>query len=197
MTAKNIRSESIENDVYITPLWCVRQGIREVLKGMHYERILDPGAGTGRFTQELRKAYPDSRIVAIDNHPDMGPWPDATVSIRDRDFLTFRPKQRFDLVMGNPPFTYAEEFARHALSISTNVVFLLRQGFLSSKERVPFWKEFPPFAVKIIVHRPKFIEGKGGDSSDYCWVSWGPMRDHLSYAMLDWASPLSKEERRE
>lgn len=158
-------------DTYFTPDWAVRQCIEDVVPFVCpvARTILEPGAGQGAFVKRLRERYPESNITAVDVDPY--DWPEADVSIH-RDFLTTRFDQRFDLTIGNPPFSIALEFINHALSCSKAVVFLLRQGFLSSQKRSAFFRMHRPSDVYIMANRPQFTD-EGSDKADYCFVCWG------------------------
>jgi len=118
--------------------------------------------------RNLEQAY--KAMVTIDRtlFPDGCPWPGEGC--------------KWDWIVGNPPYKDAESHCRRALELSHNVAFLLRLGFLSSKKRIPFFKEHPPSAVFVIQGRPNFREGRinektgkpyGTDNSDYAFIVWG------------------------
>lgn len=158
-------------DTYYTPDWVVQQCIAEVIPFVCpvANRILEPGAGQGAFVKRLRERYPNGHITAVDIDPYE--WPEADVQLH-QDLLETRFNDRFDLVVGNPPFSRALEFIQHALGCSKSVVFLLRQGFLSSQKRSPFFRLHRPSDVYILSNRPQFT-GEGSDKADYCFVCWG------------------------
>ena len=75
--------------------------------------------------------------------------------------------------VGNPPYRLAEEFVRKSIEISDGLVaMLLRVGFLESAKRHPFWSEFPPIALRILVERPSFTPDGATDASAYAWFIW-------------------------
>lgn len=79
----------------------------------------------------------------------------------------------YDLSIGNPPFSIAESVIRHCLEMSRATAMLLRLGFLSSAERVDFWRGCgaDPI-VRVLPDRPSF-DGLGTDSATYAWFIWG------------------------
>lgn len=183
MTSRNRLKPSAALEPYYTPDWVVQQAIGKIVPLICPvpARILEPGAGTGAFVKQLRQRYLGSHITAVDvtEHD----WPDATVKIYD-DFLTV-DLGSYDLAIGNPPFSLAMPFIQRCLSCSSSVIMLLRQGFLSSAARNPFWRMHTPSDVFILAHRPSFTADGHGDSADYCFVCWGrPGRDGV--ARLHW-----------
>lgn len=100
------------------------------------------------------------------------------------DFLISpTPHDRIDLVIGNPPYGIALEFARRAIEITTpiggEVALLLRMGFLEAERDSPrdlFLEEHRPDVYQL-AKRPRFRgPGDGGDSATYGWLVWGPGR---------------------
>jgi len=200
MTLKNNKKASIEGDKYYTPLWCVQQCIDYVLPLMSdepFKTILEPGAGLGAFLKPLRAAYPNALIHANDIDQTVGPWSDVSESFF-LDYLNVGMPpldggKRYDLVVGNPPFTFAMEFISKSLELSEAVVFILRQGFMSSAERSRFFREHKPSVVRIISARPSFTPDGETDSADYCWIGW--KRGFTGKTDLDWLPELPKEVR--
>jgi len=158
-------------DPYYTPDWVVQQCIADVIPFVcpAARRILEPGAGQGAFVRRLRERYPTGHITAIDIDPYE--WPEADQPLH-QDLFETRFDERFDLTVGNPPFSRAIDFIQYALGCSRAVCFLLRQGFLSSNKRNPFFRLHRPSDVYILPNRPTFV-GEHSDKADYCFVCWG------------------------
>ena len=180
MTTKNIKKKSLPGDTYYTPAWAVRQFIDEALpiawpewQSVAPGSILEPGAGRGVFVDEFRAKFPDSCIVAVDIDPKPMPWKNATSSYT-MDFIRQFDvgETKFDLVIGNPPYTFAMEFVKKSLRVGNNVAFLLRQGFMASAERGAFFRDQQPAYVFLLPNRPSFTDDGQTDSADYCWVVW-------------------------
>lgn len=78
-----------------------------------------------------------------------------------------------NLIITNPPYKQALDFIRHSLDILVDggiAGFLLKLDFLGTKERRKFFKHTPPILVKAFGKRPSFIESKGTDYHNYCYI---------------------------
>jgi len=203
-------SKSVKDDRYYTPAWVVRQCLQygtfvaiESIRDRP-QRILDPGAGRGVFTDAVRAKYPKAEITALDLDPTVGPWPTADHSLVSTNFLEWNTNkaQSFDLVVGNPPYKLAQKFLEHSLRMSRYVVFLLRVGFLASARRYHFLQAHPPVAVYLLPNRPRFIYPDGAprssDQTEYAIMCW---RERLPgpqpVPRLFWLPVLDRDERKE
>jgi hypothetical protein len=166
-------------DFYPTPL-AVAKAALKLIPSLPYF-ICDPGAGTGIWGKAAKQLWADSEIAGYDVR-DL-PCPD------DYDYDWWFPKTDFlqlagvdehDLVIGNPPYKFAEEFVRKSLQLvrpTGYVCFLLRLAFLEGQDRGSYlWKQYPPQSVHVLSARPSFItEGdKAGktDSTAYAIYIW-------------------------
>jgi hypothetical protein len=166
----------------------------------HYgqpQRILEPSCGSGAFLRAARYLWRHAEIVGVDSQPGCvidapkhaegarqihHDFAAAAADVPARfvlaDFLTLAPKQiaRADLVLGNPPYTLAEEFVRYALTHlhpGASVAFLLRLSFLGSQERLlGLHREFPIRWLLPIAGRPSFTPDGRTDSSEYAVFVW-------------------------
>lgn len=97
-----------------------------------------------------------------------------------RDFFASDvPDGRFNIVT-NPPYSFAEEFARRALELAevgATVAMLLRLLFLEGKTRARLFEEYPPIRVGVFSFR--LTCAKNGDFSlsdrgaqAYAWFVW-------------------------
>jgi len=161
--------------------------------------IHDPGAGTGVWGSAARLMYPKSIIVGID--PYFNKPKDKSYShwIKDdyEKFVSFpghfgRPDSLPSLVMGNPPFSLAEEFIRCGLSMLADggyLLFLLRLAFLETKKRGDgLWKEFKPQSVHVLKQRPSFYANGSTDDTAYAIYIWKKNQhpDCPKLYWLDW-----------
>ena len=174
-------------DRYYTP----PQLARAVVVALHAMEpisgvVLEPSAGGGAFARALLDLTPAEVVVS-----DLDPRAPALMSTAwdrrraagdrvpcasycRRDFLTIdflRPSW----VIGNPPYSVAEEHIRHALTIAPRVAFLLRASFGSSQGRVPLWRDHPPRHMWQLAQRPSYTGG-ATDPADYAVYFWD--RDH-------------------
>jgi hypothetical protein len=89
------------------------------------------------------------------------------------DFLKTDPDvyDRYEVAIGNPPFSLAQEFVLHSLKMADQVVFLLRLSFLESQKREGFFSKVGVPDVFVLPERPSFT-GEGTDSCAYAWMRW-------------------------
>lgn len=88
-------------------------------------------------------------------------------------------EEKFDLIIGNPPYSLALEFTEKCLSLLSDegkLVFLLRTAFLESKKRYGFWQREPLSELYVLSKRPSFT-GKGTDATSYSWFVWDKSKD--------------------
>lgn len=182
------------NDFYRTPDYT----IRELL--LNYELqdgwILEPCAGDGAICKALREDpdYSDRTIIGteirIEEQDSLFKYCDG-VTIGDflkldRDdfeyFMSSPPKT----IITNPPFSIAQEIIEHCFEIAdedTEIIMLLRLGFLESQARVSFWKEHPNVSLITLAERPSFT-GKGTDSTAYGWYIWNQREQFIKPCVM-------------
>jgi len=161
-------------DYYITPITEISRFLEEFKKiygyQLHFGKILDPCAGgddkNPMSYPEALKQY-NSKITTIDIRPD------SRAEIK-ADYLQIDCKDKYDLIITNPPFSLSIEIIKKALDdVKTGgiVVMLEKLNFFGSKDRKPFWDEYLP-EYSFIHHRRMSFTGKGTDSIEYCHMIW-------------------------
>lgn len=166
------------DDHYETPAWCVRALLPYLQRG----KVLDPCAGNGAIGRVLAEVWPeqerygieiddarslearDAQILRADGTPlrafdrvFRGDYLD--LKIHDDWIMpdTRRTGPAPSLIITNPPFKLALEFAKKALEEAETVAFLLRLNWLASAERRPFHREHPSDIV-VLPRRPSFAQ---------------------------------------
>lgn len=139
--------------------------------------ILEPSAGSGAFVRACRANWPLARVSQVEPGPHhFDPEVDGYRATLE-EFAARLPDARFDLIIGNPPFSLAKEHIRLCLSMlapSGRLVFLLRLAFLETKKRAKFWRECPPAKVTVLRERPSFCWSwscKVGKKTVHKWTS--------------------------
>lgn len=160
-------------DYYPTPAGYCYSALQELTPLVTPKSILDPGAGTGSWGSMCRKVWPQSCVTGVDLRPVQRPaaynfWYTA-------DYMRMSIKQPcFDLIVGNPPFKYAEEFIRCSLPMIESggyLMFLLRVAFLEGQSRAAgLWKDYPPYKVIISSRRINFTGNSNPNS--YALFVW-------------------------
>lgn len=186
VSSTNRGSKRSKFDLYETPGWTVKalfdSGI-DLPSGTWVE----PGCGTGNIViaysdwEYQKRNGGEFRTPNVNWYPIELSTPTARkfarrtgISPHVADFLKLSPPYNpFEVALGNPPFSLAQEFVLKALEFAKNVVFLLRMAFLESDKRKPLFDVIGvPYTYFLAYPRPKFLKGMGGDSTAYAWMHW-------------------------
>ena len=166
------------DDYYATPRWCVESMLCSEAAPVGVGIIIEPSCGDGAMLDVLREWAKEPRIVGFDisrervtearrrgHSVEVADWLAAT-DIGDEPAW----------IVGNPPYSLAQEFVEHSLSIApdgSRVTFLFRLAFLSSQARAHLYAGSAGFRhLGVLGRRPSFTPGGGTDSSDYGWFTW-------------------------
>lgn len=180
-----------DKDLYETPQDCalaICTRLEAVLKLGDDPRIIEPSAGSGSFVRAIRAVWPKSMLLAVDLHPEnarplhkAGATSYASGRWQTQDVGGFGA----DLIVGNPPFSEAEEHIAHALNVVSPagfVAMLLPASFLSSQGRCRrLWTPQEPGSligfggvryVFPLAERPSFTDDGATDMSEYLCIVW-------------------------
>jgi len=135
---------------YFTKEEIVKRVIDLLQSYKHYNKeisILEPSAGTGNFVKELKKrGFNKIKECEIDKDLTENP----------QDFFTLEEINKFDLVMGNPPFTkYNVKNSYFYPSKYTNISFL--ENGLNKKEKMQIEKVFILKSIKHLKNKESSI----------------------------------------
>jgi hypothetical protein len=162
------------NEFYPTPEPWARAGLSLLLGLPERALILDPGAGEGIWGTLARELYPKAYICGVEYRPTVKPeaYDDWFVENYLRNSYT-----EFDAVIGNPPFSLAEQWVHHSLAAVHDggiVLLLLRLAFLESEKRGRrFWPIVgKPANVTVFSKRPSFTGDGGTDATAYGMFFW-------------------------
>ena len=162
-------------DYYVTPVSEISKFLQEFEKiypqRLYHGKILDPCAGGDEYHEmsypaALRKH--NNNIDTIDIRPDSKA---ETIG----DYLQIDCKDKYDLIITNPPFNIALPIITKALEeikMGGVVVMLLRLNFFGSKDRKPFWDKHMPEYCFVHHKRMSFLDKGGTDSIEYCHMVW-------------------------
>ena len=187
MSSTNRGAVRNENDFYATPLDAVYSLLDRYPFFRHCgKNWLEPCVGSGNIIKAVME-FDKQRWHSGADHPvfdtvdvvarPLGDLPLLSdfwfdnVDICDFRYWTPR-KERYDVILTNPPFFLGQEFVEKSLAIADVVAMLLRVGFLESKERSGWWQGKEPGDLPVLAERPDFTGG-GGDSACYAWYIWG------------------------
>jgi predicted RNA methylase len=183
-------------DQYMTPRWAVTAILPELGPWIRSGLVLEPSCGRGDILTAIQTYQPNAKVLGIDVDLDMAAEaqaanPRATVVCRDYLQLDLRAMNlRPALIIGNPPYSMAEEFVTKALDdVASNgaVAFLLRLAFMAGQAREDLHKRLRP-DVHVFPKRPSFTDDGKTDATDYAWFVWHRARNHnvASWSTLEW-----------
>lgn len=185
MSAAGRGGKRREGDWYATPAGAVRAVLPHLPRG---RIVLDPGCGEGAIMRVVADdpSYGGSLIRGVEIHEARAQAAreatDRTVycaSFTGHRSPPWSSASGIDLVIGNPPYSLALEFALEALRLAAGVggtvALLLRLAFLEASSRVEFHRAHPA-DVYVLTPRPSFTGDGGSDMSAYAWFVWGPGR---------------------
>ncbi len=155
MSATNRGAVRREKDFYPTPESAFKPLLEKVLP--MDVRFYEPAQGDGRLVRWLkesgRKAYGADLAEGF-------------------DFFNMESCRR-DFIITNPPFSLAQEFVTHALTLSDDIMMLLPLGFLGAQKRREWFVANEPAALFVLSKRPSFTDDGRTDAADYAWFYWG------------------------
>lgn len=180
---KNKRRKS---DFYPTPLPLAQAAMSLLPVLPDRPRVLDPGAGEGIWGKALLAEYPDARITGVDIDPHPVPAGYAHWIRNDYTLMPYFFGNQ-DLVIGNPPFSLAEQFVHQALRHTRNdgyVFFILRLTFLETPSRYTLFRAHPPRKVWVMPSRVSFMGNKHTDFTTHAFFLWE--KGYTGETRLDW-----------
>jgi len=171
-----------KTDLYRTPEKAIIP-LYMILKNERGKNILDPCEGDGRIRRKLESIDPSNQVIGFDLFPDFG---------KPVDFLEH--SERYDYIVGNPPFSVKNEFINHALEISRFVIFLLPMSVVSYNI---FHREFldrPEYVGRLLMTPKMFLNSEGtfkpGGTDSYAWFVWD--NEHKSRGSVEHYFDLRK-----
>lgn len=181
------------NDYYRTPDKLIEATFTKFLEDLNpgpIQRVLEPGSGPfAPWGRVAKRFWPGIRLDAVE-------LVDAPIGLDyvdhsfEMDFTTLTPDVKYDLVVGNPPYRYAEKFVRNGIDLLTengHLIYLLRTAFLESNRRAKgLWRDLPPSRVWVLAQRPSFYQNGKTNATCYSIFVWGPDSGPPILDWLDW-----------
>lgn len=135
--------------------------------------ILDPGCGAGVWGQAALARWSSAVVDGVEIR-DIETPPGYRYIYRG-NFLLMDHGLEYDLVIGNPPYFYAEPFVRVGLANTRQdglLLYLLPLRFLEGKRRAKgLFRDFPPREVWVAGRVP-FLGTKKTDATAYAMFLW-------------------------
>ena len=110
------KKEKHDNGIYFTPPNTIVRSLELVSKHKPFHNILEPSCGSCEFIEKARVCYPSASITGIEYNKtiyesiknkyanDDGSGSNGIIRIIEGDFLKTTIRERFDLIIGNPPY---------------------------------------------------------------------------------------------
>lgn len=176
-TNRSNARESHIADYYITPVNRIIEFLHEFDKHENIFRndifILDPCAGGDEHNE---MSYPTALKIF---NPNLNI---STYDIRDDsrsefkgDFLKLECKDKYDVIITNPPFNISLDIINKALlDVKENgyVIMLLRLNYFGGKVRQELFKKHMPKYCFVHSKRMSFTQNGKTDSIEYCHMVW-------------------------
>ena len=163
----------ISCDHYATPLNTVQNLLNNIV--INEMNILEPSAGEGNIIRVLRENGYNGNITAMElRYKENQELTKYANSVIIGDFLSLKTNEKYDLIIGNPPFSKALEFVEKCFDLINDngrIILLLRTAFLESKSRYDFWQRHPLSALYVLSKRPSFT-GHDRDATSYSWFEF-------------------------
>lgn len=168
----NARQEHI-SDYYVTPVNQIELFLKEFNNDCNIFqkkniKILDCSAG-GDLKHSM--SYPKAIYNVFKREVDTLDIRDDSLAEIKADYFTYNCKNKYDIIITNPPFKYAKEFILKALDDVKEdgwVIFLLRLNFFGSKSRKFIWDNAMPVYTYVHHQRMSFRNDGKTDSIEYC-----------------------------
>lgn len=191
MKGRNIAGMSdtrqrIENDFYATPLEATRMFLN-ACKFDGVQTILEPSAGQGHISTVLKENFPTKDITNSDLVYRGDPF--NVIIEGGIDFLSYEYKEKYDLIMTNPPFANIEKFIEKGLKISNRyVVMFAKIQLLESEKRKDLLKNSP--LKYVYVHSKRVNPLRNGSQFDEKGKKWNST---MCFAWFVWDKDYSGE----
>jgi len=175
MSSTNRGRKRAPNDLYETPPWAVKRFLEAVAVHLPAGHWLEPSCSTGKIIRTVESMSWDDESIKW-HSVELRKVKPPTKRHHHGDFLKWKTKQRFAVILGNPPYSLAMEFVQKSLTLldprvnGACVALLLRLGFLESSKRCAWLRENTP-SIYVLPNRPSF-RWKGNDSATYAWLVW-------------------------
>jgi len=158
-------------DLYPTPVNAV-ESIMGLVHSLNVKKVWEPACGDGRIARVLEWHGYDVLGTDLREHTGYG--------FGGLDFINDDPARKWgwdtsdvDLIITNPPFSLAREFIERALSITPNVIMLVKQNYYNTDNRYDFFGKHRPAMFLPLTWRLAFLPERGKSPlMDCAWAVW-------------------------
>jgi len=171
------------SDYYVTPVDCIKHFLSVWLEDLRSEYWddtlnigdrpdralwLDPCAGGDKYH---KMSYPSviEEELGVEHVDTIDIREDSLADIKE-DFFSQNIKDKYDVVITNPPFNQAQQIIEKSLDSVVDggyVIMLLRLNFFGSQQRKIFWDKQLPVWSYVHHKRMSFTDDGKTDSIEY------------------------------
>ena len=187
------RGFKLPRDEYLTPRKLVKAAVvklRDQYPEFEPFTCLEPGCSWASHLDYSRDIFPSLVYTVGVDIKDQPVHPDHEFVCCD--FRKWETKDKFDLIITNPPFGLAEEFFLKSKSLLTETglaLFFQRIGYFASKKRRHnLWGKINLKQVWICTARPAMIGQPSADSCEYAYYLFdaNSPEEKIRLDWLDW-----------
>lgn len=176
MSATNRGAVRKPYDFYATPIDVVENLLDNIdTSNWGKYEILEPSAGNGNVVKAIRNKACGGYITSIEiREEEIDKLKMISDNVIIGDFFELKIDKKFDIIIGNPPYSCAKDFIEKSLKMLNDdgkLIMLLRTAFLESKSRYEFWQKNKLNGLYVLSKRPSFT-GNGTDATSYSWFIW-------------------------
>lgn len=113
--------------IYFTPK-NVRDKVINYLENQKFQSVLEPSFGSGEFINDIQNKFDKTKIVGIEYNKtiynkiknNFG----KNVELHNKDFLEYKSNEKFDLIIGNPPYFVVSQKNKNCMTGRGNIFVL-------------------------------------------------------------------------
>ena len=113
--------------IYFTPK-NVRDKVINYLENHKFQSVLEPSCGSGEFINDIQNKFDKTKIVGIEYNKtiynkiknNFG----KNVELHNKDFLEYKSNEKFDLIIGNPPYFVVSQKNKNCMTGRGNIFVL-------------------------------------------------------------------------
>ena len=141
MSATNRSNVRKSYDFYSTPIECIKTLLNNIDLSGYGNDVLEPSAGNGNICKVFKEYYPNKDLTAVELREEEF---NNLCQLNIDDVIInsyYNIREKFDIIIGNPPYSEAQEFIEHSFELLKEngiLIFLLRTNFLESKKDMNF-----------------------------------------------------------
>lgn len=121
MSATNRGAKRKECDFYATPKDVIYNILENFDLNTYGNKVLEPSAGNGNISSVIRELYPDKHITSLElREEERENLKTCSDEVIIGNFLNLDLYNKYDIIIGNPPYSLAIKFVNKSLQCLEN-----------------------------------------------------------------------------